>query len=724
MVVRRKTCSLCEAQCGLLIDVEGDQVRSIRGDPDDVLSRGYLCPKAVALQDLHADPDRLRQPMVREGERWREIGWDEAYDQVADRLAAVVAEHGREALGLYLGNPNVHNYAALLAIPTFARALQSKSRFSATSVDQLPHMFAALQMFGHQLALPVPDLERTEHLVILGANPVVSNGSLMTAPDMRRRLKAIGDRGGKVVVLDPRRTETADLADQHAFVRPGTDTVLLLAWLRVMFDEDLVDDGPWRAHARGLERIAEVAQLTTPEEAAPVVGLAVDEIRAMVRAFCAAPSAALYGRVGVCTQRFGGLSAWLVYLVNILSGNLDRAGGLMFPTSPVPFRKLAGRGHFDAWRSRVRGLPEFSAELPVAVLAEEIETQGPGQIRALVTVAGNPVLSTPNGGRLDGALASLDFMVSVEMYINETSRHADIILPPVSAMQRDHFALAFYNMAVHNTVKFDERVFEIEEGSQQDFDILMALSRRLARHVPGRRGLVVRREVALLGWLGPRRVLDLMLRFGAYGTGFNPFGRGLTLERVQANPGGIDLGPLQPALPAVLETRDRKIDLAPAPIIADLGRVRGWLDAQAEATADGMLLIGRRQLRGCNSWMHNVDRLVKGRDRCTLQIHPESAARCGVVDGGRAEVRSRVGSVVVGVEVTDALMPGVVSIPHGWGHGREGTGWRVAAVHPGASINDLTDDQEVDGLTGNAAFSGIEVEVKPSAMSASTAKVA
>jgi anaerobic selenocysteine-containing dehydrogenase len=721
-----RNCNLCEAICGIEISVDAPQHLTIRGDKDDPFSRGYICPKAVALQDIHFDKDRLRHPVRRTFQGWKRIGWDEAFDEVAENLKRINATHGKSSIATYLGNPTVHNYGAMLFAPGFIRSLHTRNRFSATSVDQLAHHVAGYFMFGHQLLLPVPDVDRTHFLLILGANPAVSNGSMMTAPGMSRRLQEIRQRGGRVVLVDPRYNETARLADQHLFIRPGTDVLLLLSLLQVMFAEDLVQLRELASFTKGIEAVRDVVAEFSPERVAPSTGIAADEIRRLAREFAAAESAVCYGRIGVSTQEFGGVCQWLINVLNIVTGNLDRPGGAMFalpafdPLSAP--ESLAPRGSFGRWRSRVRGLPEFGGELPVAALAEEILEDGPDQVKALVTLAGNPVLSTPNGRKLDRALANLEYMVSIDCYINETTRHARIILPPTSSLERGHYDLAFHLLAVRNTTKFSPPLFEPAEDTRHDWEILSELQKRM-EHNGGRRqsgrGELLRRM------FGPERILDLGLRFGPYGSRLNPFSGGLNLRKVRKAPHGIDLGPLKSCLPARLRTSDKCIELAPEVLINDVERVRGWERKRFDhATSNGtpqtngeLLLIGRRQLRGNNSWMHNSERLVKGdpaKPLCTILMHPTDATHRRLISGQNVLVRSRVGEIMLPLEVSDEMMPGVVSIPHGWGHDRSGNHLAVAQEHAGASINDLTDHLTIDTLCGTAAFNGTPVTVDAS----------
>jgi anaerobic selenocysteine-containing dehydrogenase len=701
-----RACNLCEAICGLAIDVSGDEITAIRGDRDDPFSRGHICPKAVALQDVHTDPDRLRHPLRRQGDgTWKRLSWDEALDEVGNRLRAVQRASGHNAVALYVGNPSVHNWGSLLFGPPLSRALRTRNRFSATSVDQLPHHVAATLMFGHKLLLPIPDVDRTQFLLVLGANPVVSNGSMMTAPGFKRRLEDLKQRGGRLVVIDPRRTETAEMADRHFFIRPGSDALFLMALLQVIFSEGLEKPGSTAEFCDSIEVVRELVAAVSPDEVAPATDIDPETIRDLARDFAAAPSAVCYGRLGVSTQAFGGLCQWLVNVLNIVTGNLDRAGGAMFTKPAVDLVANTGPGHLGKYASRVRGLPAYGGELPVAALAEEIVTEGEGRIRALLTVAGNPVLSTPNGVQLERALESLEFMAAVDFYINETTRHAHIILPPTSALEHDHYDLVFNLLAVRNVARYSAALFDPAPDTRHDWQILAGLHRRLDDGPP-----LAQLKRWLSAKIGPRRTLDLGLRRGPWGSGLRPLGKGLRLTTLERAVHGVDLGPLEPCLPARLRTPKRRIELAPAPFVEDAQRLLATLDD--DRNDQPLLLIGRRHLRSNNSWMHNSRRLVRGKDRCTLLMHPDDATRLGVAGKAKVVVVSRTGRIEALLELSDEVMPGVVSLPHGWGHHRPGIELSVAEEHAGVSINDLTDESVVDDLCGNAVLSGVPVRVE------------
>jgi anaerobic selenocysteine-containing dehydrogenase len=711
-----RTCNLCEAMCGLEVEIDGTEVKSIRGDDADVFSHGHICPKATALKDLYDDPDRLKQPVRKVGNRWEPISWDEALDLAVDRLHAVQEENGLGAVGLYFGNPNAHNFGTLVYGPAFFRALGTKNRFSASSCDQWPLMLASYFMYGHQLLFPVPDVDRTDFMMLIGANPLASNGSIMSAPGIKKRLQAIRKRGGKVVVVDPRKSETAQIADEHVFIQPGTDALFLLGMLHEVCTSG-VDLGRLKPYVKNLDHLIEIAKAYPPEASEAITGVPAATVKRLAREMQSAATAVAYGRMGACTQEFGGLNMWLVNALNAVTGNLDEPGGSMFATPAIDsLQKIGGfglgRGSYGRWRSRVRGLPEFGGELPSSVMAEEILTEGEGQIRAMVILAGNPILSTPNGGRLDQAFESLDFTLAIDFFINETSRHADLILPPVSPIQRSHYDLALNLVAVRNTANYSPPPFPTAKDELDDWEILSELSCRMAakRHGKLSKEYLMARAAQKAG---PERVLDVGLRLGPYGKRFKPLGTGLSLGKLKKEPHGVDLGPLQSCFPGRIPEAHGAIDLAPELFVEDLERLRARFASEVSAAPEGkLLLIGRRHLRSNNSWMHNSPRLMKGKTRCTVMINPDDAERLGVKAGDDVTLRSRVGEVTAPAEITDDMMPGVVSLPHGFGHGREGVKLGIATSHPGVSVNDLTDDQLIDELSGNAAFSGVPVTLE------------
>jgi anaerobic selenocysteine-containing dehydrogenase len=741
-----RTCPLCEAGCGLEIGLrQGDDGREavgrIRGDREDVFSHGFICPKGSTLRQLHEDPDWLRRPLVRRDGKLVEATWDEAFAEVARGLGAAVDEHGRDAVAVYVGNPNAHSLAGLLYLRPLIKALGTTNVYSASTVDQRPKEIASALMFGGALTVPVPDVDRSDFLLMLGANPYASNGSLATAPDWPGRIEALLERGGTLVVVDPRRSRTAEVASRHLAIRPGADAFLLMALVNVLDAEDLIDPGAAGEYLDGVDEVRVLAQPFTPEAVAGVTGLDPDTIRTLARDLAAAPSACVYGRIGTTTALYGTLTSWLVDVLNALTGNLDRPGGAMFTRAAAGAantrgKPRVGRGlRLHRRTSRVRGIGETLGELPVACLAEEIDTPGDGQVRALVTVAGNPVLSTPNAGRLDAALATLDFYVAVDPYVNETTRHADVILPVPTALQKGHYDLALLQLGLRNVANYSPPVLPMEDGQVDEWKILarlamvaqgmgadadpavvddLVLGSLVASAVADETGPIFGRDpeeiVALLGErTGPERLIDLMLRTGPYGEGFGATPGGLSLDVLLDNPHGVDLGALEPRLPDVLRTPSGMVELAPEPIVADVERLRAALDAPPAE----MTLVGRRDLRSNNSWMHNVEVLVKGKPRCTLHVHPDDAARLGLADGADAAVASRTGRVTIPVEVTDAIRPGVVSIPHGWGHDLDGVELSVARRHAGVNSNLLADDELMDPLSGTSVLNGIPVEVAP-----------
>ncbi|MGV9712286.1 molybdopterin-dependent oxidoreductase [Gordonia sp. NPDC003424] len=735
-----RICPLCEATCGLTLQVDDDRGRvlSARGDAEDVFSHGYLCPKGASLPELDNDPDRLGAPLVRRDGELVEVDWAEAFDVVEQRLRAVIDEHGGSAVGLYLGNPNAHTVAGALYGPLVARALGTKSVFSASTLDQMPKQVAQGYLYGHAATFTVPDVDRTDHLVIIGANPVVSNGSLATAPDFPGRLAALKKRGGRLTVIDPARTRTAKLADVHLAPRPGSDAALLFAVVHVLFADDLIapDLGGIGRHVTGVDELRSLAADFTPERVAGHCDLDAAQIRELAHSIAESPTTAVYGRMGTTTVEFGTLGSWLIDAINILTGNLDRPGGVMFPlsaTAAAPRAPKPGKGfRTGRWRSRVSGHPEVAAELPAVALAEEIDTPGDGQLHALITVAGNPVLSAPDGHRLAAALGGLDFMLAIDPYLNETTRHADVILPPPPPSQAPHHDFVLDNLAIRATARYTPPVFDTT-GRPDECEILsrivlaiygfgvhsdpalvddQVIGMTLSKEVSDPHSPVAGRDVDELKSMvadgpGYERRLDMMLRLGVYGDAFGTRPDGLTLSRLLDAPHGIDLGPMQPRLPGVLRTASGTVELAADDLVADVDRLRSALD---RGPAD-LVLIGRRHLRSNNSWMHNLTALSGGTNQCTLQIHPDDAARLGLDD--IAIVKGPAGELRVPIEITPDIRPGVASLPHGWGHDVAGTRLAVAAEHPGVNVNQLNDGSVLDPLSGTAVLNGLPVQVGP-----------
>ena len=730
-----RICPLCEATCGLVLTIDDGRVSGARGDRDDVFSQGFICPKGASFAELDNDPDRLQRPMVRRDGELVEATWDEAFAAAAEGLQRVIGATGGTSVGVYMGNPNAHTIAGALYGPAVIRALGTRNIFSASTLDQMPKHVACGYLYGNPLAFTVPDLDRTDYLVIIGGNPLVSNGSLATAADFVGKLKALRHRGGRLVVLDPNRTRTAEIADRHLAPRPGTDGALLFAVVHVLFDEDLVDLDRLADHVTGVEAVRAAAAHFPPEQVSAHCGIEAEEIRTLAREIAAAPSAAVYGRMGTSTVEFGTVTSWLVDVVNILTGNLDRPGGVMFASSPIasaPRPARPGRGFITGrWHSRVSGHPEALSELPTVALAEEIETPGDGQIRAVITIAGNPVLSAPDGPRLSEALDTVDFMLSVDPYLNETTRHADVILPPPPPSRAGHFDIALSAAVVRNNARYSPPVLPLADGRPDECEILSRLALivlglgpdaeptlvddqviagTLGKEVADPDSPVTGRSVEELTAMLPEgrgyeRRLDMMLRLGPFGDAFGARPDGLTLQKLKDNPHGVDLGALTPRIPEILRTPSATIELAPEAILADIPRLHASLGNRD----DGFLLIGRRNLRSNNSWMHNLPALSGGSNRCTLQIHPDDAARLGLTD--LAVVTGPGGKLEVPVEITDAIRPGVVSLPHGWGHSAPGTRMSVAAQHPGVNMNSLFDDSLLDPLSGNAVLNAVPVEV-------------
>ncbi|MCG8314272.1 MAG: molybdopterin oxidoreductase family protein [Pseudomonadales bacterium] len=749
--VHHRTCSLCEAMCGIEITHDKGKVLSIKGDSKDPLSKGFICPKAVALQDIHDDPDRLRYPMLKTPQGWERISWENAFNETAARLRSIQAKYGKNSVGVYLGNPTVHNHGSLLTIFPFLNALDTENRFSATSVDQLAPMLASLKMFGNQTMLPIPDIDRCEHFVCIGANPMASNGGLMSAPGFKKRIQKLQARGGKLITIDPRKTETAAIADEHFFVKPGSDALLLMAIVHTLFRLDLVNLGKAQNYTQGINILRNMILGFSPEKVAPLVGIEAEEIRRIACEFANAEHACFYGRMGTSTQSFGGISSWLIYVINIITGNMDSKGGMMFTHPAIDLTGLGQlfgeNGTFNTRSSRVRRLPEFNGEFPAVTMADEMLTPGNGQIKAMVLAAGNPVLSVPNGNKVDQGLAQMEFVVAIDFYMNESTQHADIILPPTGPLEHGHYDLIFNGLAVRNVTKYAPPLFSAAPDTRHDWQIFLELTRRLESRSPIS---WAKSEVKyqILKNLGDEGLLDLLLRTGPYGSQVPKFqdwqerlvdllydrlsprsaarlaldlspysyrtkdrSHHLSLKKLLKSPHGIDIGALNSCLPERLATKNKQINLVPKIYLKDVSRLQRQLDNNLRRSSETFYLIGRRHIRSNNSWLHNSERLVKGKNRCTALIHPEDAARLSIEEGDVITVSSRSGEIEISAEITANIMPSVISIPHGWGHHRAGAMLSVASQHAGVSINDVTDERLVDELTGVAALSGQPVTV-------------
>ncbi len=747
----RRSCPTCEACCGLLVtaDPERRQVLSIKGDPDDHRSGGYVCAKSQAFRHVYEDAERLREPMLKTGGRWRPIGWDAALDMAAERIGEIRERHGKDSVAMYVGNPTGHNYGCALYLRPLMEILQTERFFSAGTVDQHPQQMGSWALYGQEWFFPIPDIDHTDLFIVMGANPVVSQGSLMGTANMPARLAALRQRGGRCVVIDPRRSETAELADKHLFIRPGTDAFMLLAFITTLFDNGQVEPGRLAQHLDHTERLREMAAPFTPESVAAVTGMPAAALRALVGEYAATPRAALYGRIGLCTQEFGTIASWLVDVISILAGKLDRRGGMMFPRPAHGSPALGGtpgEAPYGRWHSRVRGFPETCGELPASLMAEEIMASGDDKVRAVVTLCGNPVLSVPNGKQLREAFDSLEFMVSLDIYLNETTSCADLILPSTVHMEHSNYDMLFGGTTSRNYAFYSPRLFEPEANGKDQWEVLCELAARLAGtsakqlddamfdglvdnaiRQAGRVGKHWDTEqihAALGATSGPERLLDVMLRNGPYGAGFNgDADGGLSLAALKSSRqhGSVDLGPIQPCLPEALQTPNQRIPLMHEIIEGDwprLARRFAELAAGVERRDDpdaDLLLVGRRHIRDMNSWLHNLTPFIRGKNRCTLRVHPKDAA-CRKLRGGEmATVRSRVGEQRVEVEVSDEMMPGVVSLPHGFGHVYSGTGQSEASTRmPGVSCNDLIDHELLDIASGTSVVNGVPVRLSAS----------
>ncbi len=700
-----RACHLCEAICGLEIKTRGSEILSIKGDKKDPISQGFICPKATAIADIHNDPDRLRKPVKRVGDQWQEISWQEAIDCTAEKLVETQSLHGKDAVGFYAGNPGVHNYGNLTHGPLLRRAIKTRNNFSATSLDQLPHQLVAYAMYGHQFFIPIADIDHTQLMVIFGGNPIASNGSLMTMPNAPKRFKDLQARDGKLIVIDPRRTETADVADQHIFIKPGSDAFVMMAIIKLLFKEDLINAKHIDEHLENLQLVRDAAEPFSLELASQQSDIPIQTIIDLAHQLAKTDRAVMYGRMGVSVQEFGTICQWAIQVINILIGAFDTVGGSLI-TSPAfgYVRKGAnGAGHFNLFKSRVSGLPEFAGELPAACMAEEILTPGEGQIKSMVTIAGNPIISSVNSSDLKKAYESLDFYVAFDFYINATTCHADIIIPPTSPLEHDHYDLAFLRLAVRNSARHNLAIFEPDADSMHDWEIFNAIAAKIAEL----------KDTDFKPLPAPDQLIRYGIDSGELSSEKNPE-TAISFDKILASPHGIDLGPLKPGAVERMPSENGKINCAPEFIISDLQRLRQRANrsTNARASEHDLLLIGRRHVRSNNSWMHNYRRLVKGKPRWQLMMHPKDLSARGLQDQSQVTISSRVGSVTTTVIATDELMPGVVSLPHGWGHGDHKVKMDIAAKQQGSNCNELTDEKLLDLVSGNAALNGVPVQVR------------
>ena len=723
-----RTCPLCEVMCGLEIQTTGDRVTRVRGDRDDPWSKGYLCAKGAALGHLHHDPDRLRVPLVRDGDQWREVTWDQAFTRCEELLAPIVEQDGMRAVTAYIGNPAVHNYSLSRYTGAVASIPRMPVIWSAGTVDQWPKNVACASLFGNAWAIPVPDVPRTDLFVVMGANPHASQGSLLSCPDLLGEIDQIRARGGRTIVIDPRRTGTAERADEWIPIIPGSDAAFLLAIINVLDDEALIDLGTLAGRVRGVDEVLAAARDFSPDTVAECCGVPADRIRTLARDLASTPRAVVYGRIGLCNQQFGTLASWAVDVVNALTGHLDIEGGAMFPRPAIATLSSTARRRGPVrtgrWHTRVRKAPEVLGQAPISCLAEEIATPGEGRVRALITMAGNPVLSAPDSARLDEALPLLDAMICVDNFMNETTRHAHVILPGLSAFEQPHCDEALWAFAVRSAVRWSPTIFP-RPDRPAEWEILVRLGAILAgtpaadidvaafddvlfAERAARHGVAAADVIDATDLRGPDRIVDLTLRMSPWGDGYGARPGGLTLASLRdEHPHGVDFGPMIPRIDEVLLTASGDVELAHDIILDDLPRLRAFI----ARPRSGLVLIGRRHVRSNNSWMHNITVLVKGRDRCTLLMHPDDARVLRLVDGARARVTSEVGSLDVTVEVSDEIRTGVVSLPHGWGHDKSGTRMSVAREHAGVNSNLLAPGHLLDVPSGNAAVNGIPVEV-------------
>lgn len=723
--LHHRTCPLCEGMCGVTVKVEGGQVATVRPNRQDVWSQGHVCPKGTTLGALHDDPDRLRTAMVRDGSEWKSASWDTALERLEELAEGVRNRHGPHAFAAYGGNmagkdATLSRYTGLMLATSGIQQV-----YSSGTVDQHPKNLSAMLMFGNEWKIPIPDLDNTDLFVIFGGNPAASKGSIFSHRDVMGAMRDLRARGGRVIVIDPVRTKTAQAADQWIGLKPGTDAALMLGVAHVLFARGAVRLRHLDGLIEGLDALRDVAGEFSPQVVAPFCGIEASIIEDLADELIRTDRSAIYGRIGTCTQSFGTLASWMIDVLAILTGNLDRRGGSMWSRPAASLvdmlATLPDGMPVVMGKSRVRGVPAVLGQFPASCMAEEIATPGPGQIKGLVTFAANPALSAPDSGKLAQALPLLECMVSLDNYINETTRHAHVILPSPSFLESAHFDMWSWIFCLTSGGHYSPPVFPPVDrpdhwrivarvgaiiGGQPGADI-DAMDDGYFRALATGRGIDPDLAITALPERGPARILDLAIRAGPFGDRFGAVAGGLSLDSFRNQPDGVIIGPATPQAQEGFATSSGKIEIAPALILSDIPRLKLALGANDPA----LVLVSRRHLRSMNSWMHNVDTLVKGKDRCTVQMHSADAATRGLEGGDLVTLTSAAGSIVVPMEIDDDIRPGVVSMPHGWGHSDAQTHLSVAKVHPGANTNVLSPGTLVDVISGNAVLNGIPVEI-------------
>jgi anaerobic selenocysteine-containing dehydrogenase len=732
-------CRICEPLCGMVATVEDGELVQLRPDKDHPLSKGFACPKGIAFAEVHNDPDRVLHPLRKNASgEFEQVGWEEALDDIAKRLGAVRAEHGGNSIGGYFGNPSAFNMAHTLWFPAFMKAIGSRNIYSAGSQDVNNRFVASELLYGSPITAPIPDLARTDLLVIIGANPLVSHGSVMSAPRIKEELHGITDRGGRVVVVDPRRSETAREFEWLP-VNPDGDAWLLLSLLHVLFEDGLADQGALAEQARGADDLRRLAAPFAPEETEAHHGIPAADVRKLAEDLANTKRAAVYGRTGTCLGRSGTLTTFLLDAVNVVAGNLDRVGGAMFGTLGAPGERRATKAALGgilktgAARSRIGGFPSVLATMPGALMAKEMTTPGEGQIRALILSAGNPVLSVPNGDELEAALDGLDFFVAMDLYVNETNAHADYVLPATTMYERDDFPIAFQTLFTTPFRQATRAVVPPRGEAREEWTVLEEVMRRMPEGPRRVRAFQVGRRLfgpLAKAAMSPMRVADNIVRMGKGGDRFGLKRGGLNLKKLlDEHPSGVIVDDhLQPgALGTIAWHDDRKVHLDAPGIAEEIERLN-----ERPADPDFPLsLIGMRELRSENSWMHNSPLLQRGGRVQTARIHPADAEAIGVADGARVAVISPNGRIELPALLTDEVKQGVVAIPHGWGHKGSGS-WRTAnssgagksdgngngkpvpGTEGGVNINLLmsTEVEDVEPLAGMAHLNGVPIRLE------------
>lgn len=714
-------CRICEPACGLKVTTQGNRVLKIEADEDNVVTRGFVCSKGIRFKDVHESPDRLRHPIKRVGDRWERISWEQAFQEIGEKVKGIRSRHGGESFAMYMGNPAGFSGTHPVFCQAFLAGLGSKHFYTPGSQDCNNKFAASQRMYGSPFVQPIPDFDNVDCFIIVGSNPAISHMSFINAARPVERLKALEEKGGKVYFVNPRRTESARRVGEQVFIRPGTDIWFLLAFLNELIASGGVQPSVVDKYMKGFDAVEQLVQPWTPERAERVTGIPAATLRAMVSRYSNAKGGALYCSTGVNQAQHSTLAYWILNVINCVSGNLDRRGGMLVSRGLVDLPKIAKKfGYGDRTdRSRIGNFASVLDSFPAGILPDEIFTPGRGQVKALFVSAGNPVLSCANGTRMEKAIKQLELVVCIDLFRNETGNLADYVLPGLTWLERPDIPVGAAGLQTVPYIQWTDAMVQPDGEQQDEWWIYTELARACGVRLFGDKSFggmlahyyfMANRYVQKLPLLGNLLAFDPAHMQSAMLLG----SLRVKPAQMRSNPGAILLKPNLPKdfLGSRVLTEDGKVDLAPAEYIEGAKMLESDFEREI-AQRDQLRLISKRERFGHNSWMHNVQEFVFRNNTNFVYMHPDDAERCGLKDRELAEVRSATGNVTLPVKLTDDMMPRAIALPHGWGHQRA-DGLSVASRTTGVNANLLAPDgpASLERFAGMALMNGIPVEVR------------